>query len=128
VWAWSPAAYAEKVAALRTACEREGRDPGSVRLSLGLSLLLGDDERDLERRLDGYATAVPGGVSAGTLDRWREERLAGTSDEILERLAAFAEIGVEEVIVSPGAAPFAVHDPEAPGRFAADVIPRARDL
>lgn len=129
VWAWSPDEYAEKVEELRATCEREGRDPGSVRLSLGLYLAIGRDERELEGVLDRYAQRVPGGIpTSGSLQKWRAERLAGTPDEVLERLGAFAELGVEEVIVTPASVPFAVHDEDALELFADAVIPAARAL
>lgn len=129
VWAWSPEAYGEKVRELQETCEREGRDPGSVRLSLGLYLALGDDPRQLRGVLRRYAERVPGGLpSAGTIEDWREDRLAGTHEEVLERLAVFAGLGVEEVIVSPAAVPFAVHDEDVVRLFAERVIPQARSL
>lgn len=129
VWAWSPERYALKVEELRETCEREGRDPDSVRLSLGLYLAIGRDEGEVRALLERYAERVPGGLpSAGSLEEWRADRLAGTPDEILERLGAFAELGVEEVIVSPAAVPFAVHDEDALAHFAEAVIPAARDL
>lgn len=129
VWAWSPEAYAEKVAALAETCEREDRDPATVRLSLGLSLLLGEDRADLERRLEGYRQGAPGGLAVDlSVEDWRAQRLAGTEDEVLERIGAFADLGVEEIIVSPGAVPFAVHDPEVLAMFAERVAPKARSL
>ncbi len=129
VWAWSPDLYAGKVEELRETCEREGRDPDAVRLSVGLYLAIGRDEREVRTVLERYAERVPGGLpSAGGLEEWRADRLAGTPDEILERLGAFAELGVEEVIVSPAAVPFAVHDEDALNLFAESVIPAGRGL
>jgi alkanesulfonate monooxygenase len=129
VWAWSPDAYADRVRALAEACEAEGRDPATVRRSLGLSLLVGESDEDLRRHLDGYRERTPGGLaSAGDLDEWRADRLAGTPAEIVERLGTFAELGVEETIVSVGAVPFAVHDPNALELFASRVLPEVRGL
>ena len=129
VWAWSPDAYADRVRALAEACEAEGRDPATVRRSLGLSLLVGESDEDLRRHLDGYRERTPGGLaSAGDLDEWRADRLAGTPAEIVERLGTFAELGVEETIVSVGAVPFAVHDPDALELFASRVLPEVRGL
>lgn len=129
VWAWSPEAYASRVGELRETCEREGRDPGSVRLSVGLYLAIGRDERELDAVLARYAERVPGGLpGAGSLEDWRADRLAGTPGEVLERLASFAELGVEEVIVAPAAVPFAVHDEDALALFSEVVVPAGRDL
>ncbi|HEX6208081.1 MAG TPA: TIGR03619 family F420-dependent LLM class oxidoreductase [Actinomycetota bacterium] len=129
VWAWSPQRYRGKVDELRATCEREGRDPASVRLSVGLYLAIGRDERGVRDVLERYAERVPGGVPASEDPaEWRSERLAGTPPEVLERLGAFAELGVEEVIVSPASVPFAVHDEDALALFAEAVVPAARDL
>ena len=127
VWAWSPEAYAARVAALRETCDREGRDFGTVRRSVGLYLLLGEDEADLARRLERFRDRTPGGLPAGgTVNDWRADRLAGTGDEVVERIRAFADLGVEEIIVSVGAVPFALHDPEMLEMFAERVVPAAR--
>lgn len=129
VWAWSPGAYAEKVEELRRTCEQEGRDPATVRLSVGLYLAIGRDQADVRALLERYAERVPGGLpDVGTLEEWRADRLAGTPDQVLERLGAFAELGVEEVIVAPAAVPFAIHDEDALALFSEMILPAARDL
>src|SRR2546421_635993 len=52
VWRITPEAYAERIAELERVCPAEGRDPATVRRSVGLSTLVGEDERDLERRYE----------------------------------------------------------------------------
>lgn len=128
VWAWTPEDYAERARALDAACEREGRDPATVRRSLGLYTLVGEDDADVADRHRRLLEAVPGGPVEGDLDAWRETHLAGTPDEVLDRLAAFAKHGVEEIILSPGAVPFANHDDEMLDLIAERVLPRLRDL
>lgn len=129
VWAWSPEAYGEKARELGETCEREGRDPRTVRRSVGLYLALAEDDRGLAAVLERYAARVPGGLpSAGAAEEWRQDRLAGSPQQVLERLAAFAGLGVEEMIVSPAAVPFAVHDEDVVRLFAERVIPEARTL
>lgn len=129
VWAWSPQAYADRVRALRDACEREGRDPKEVRLSLGLYTLVGEDQRDLVARYRALQRWTPGGALDGELlDDWARDKLVGTPERVLERLGEFAALGVEETIVSAASVPFAVYDESMLGVFAEAVIPPGREL
>ena len=43
-----------------------------------------------------------------TLDEWREGRLVGTVEQVREQAAAWADLGIETLVVSMGAVPFAV--------------------
>jgi F420-dependent oxidoreductase-like protein len=129
VWAWTPAAYGERVSALREACEREGRDPAGVRLSVGLYTLVGEDRRDLVGRFRALQRWQPGGgLDGALLDDWMRDKLVGTPEQVIERLAEFAAHRVEEVIVSHASLPFAISDPSMLDLFAEAVIPAARDL
>jgi probable F420-dependent oxidoreductase len=126
VWAWTPEAYAERVRVLEEACLRHDRDPASVRRSVGLYTLVGEDERDLAARWGALQRWIPGGPLDGlTPEAWGADKLVGTPDRVLERVRAFADLGVEELIVSVGALPFAVFDDEAVEVFARTVIPAA---
>jgi probable F420-dependent oxidoreductase len=108
-WAWTPAAYRERLDVLERACERAGRDPGTVWRSLGLYALCGEDDADLRRRFDRLRTVSPPGVLDGVdLDQWREGRLVGTPEQIREQLAGWADLGVETVILGVGVVPFHV--------------------
>jgi probable F420-dependent oxidoreductase len=123
VWRWTPEAYAERVAAARRACEQEGRDPASLRLSLGLSTLIGSDERDLEARYSRFRAWSPGGGLDGvSLGEFASNTLTGTPERVRERIALFEELGVEEMIVNPGPTPFAFPDPEIVEVFANEII------
>ena len=89
-WVWTPDAYSERRAVLDAACERVGRDPGSVWRSLGLYALCGEDEADLERRFARLRQATPAGVLDGvTLEQWRPGRLVGTVEEVREQVAVW---------------------------------------
>jgi probable F420-dependent oxidoreductase len=108
-WVWTPAAYRERLDVLARACDRVGRDPDSVTRSLGLYTLVGEDERDLERRFDRLrALSPPGVLDATTLAEWREGRLVGTVEQVREQVAGWEALGVETVVVGLGAVPFAV--------------------
>jgi probable F420-dependent oxidoreductase len=128
-WRWTPDAYAERAAAARAACERVGRDPATLRLSLGLFTVLGTDETDLERRYALMAERLPAGVAAKMpLETLRSECLAGTPEQALERLGRFVELGVEELIVSPAPLWFSLPDPSMLDLLAEAVIPAAHAL
>jgi alkanesulfonate monooxygenase SsuD/methylene tetrahydromethanopterin reductase-like flavin-dependent oxidoreductase (luciferase family) len=108
-WAWTPAAYRERVQALERACEAAGRDPASVHRSLGLYTLVGENHADLERRYQRMRRLAPAGMLAGTsLEGWREGRLVGTVDEVAEQMALWGEAGVEELICCVGPLPYSL--------------------
>jgi alkanesulfonate monooxygenase SsuD/methylene tetrahydromethanopterin reductase-like flavin-dependent oxidoreductase (luciferase family) len=109
-WVWTPEDYRERVAVLDRACEDAGREPGSVRRTLGLYALAGEDERDLAARYDRMRAGAPGGMlDAVPLEQWRTGRLVGTVDQITEQVAGWAALGVAELIVSAGPLPFSVN-------------------
>jgi alkanesulfonate monooxygenase SsuD/methylene tetrahydromethanopterin reductase-like flavin-dependent oxidoreductase (luciferase family) len=108
-WAWTPDDYRERLAVLDAACERVGRDPATVWRTLGLYALCGEDRADLERRFVRLKAATPAGVLDGvTLDQWRRGRLVGTVDEIREQAQEWEALGIETLILGPGALPFQV--------------------
>jgi probable F420-dependent oxidoreductase len=128
-WRWTPDAYGHRVTAARHACEEIGRDPATLRLSLGLFTVVGEDDADLERRFALMRERLPAGivdeVPRSVLER---ECLVGTPERALERLAAFAELGVEELIVSPAPLWFSLPDPSMLDLLAEAVLPGARAL
>lgn len=69
---------------MHAACEDIGRDPGEVVVSTALALCLGESEAEVERR----AAAI--GREPSEL---RENGAAGTVDEVLEKLRAYAGAG-----------------------------------
>jgi F420-dependent oxidoreductase-like protein len=73
---------------VREACERIGRDVGSLVLSNALVLCCGADEAEVQRR----AKAI--GRDADDL---RAHGVAGTPDEVVERIGRFAAEGSERV-------------------------------
>jgi len=111
-WAWTYDAYAQRVAVLDAACERHGRDPATVTRSLGLYALCGENQADLERRYARLRAAMPPGTLDDDLATWRRDRLVGTPDEVRAQAQRWAELGVDELIVSPGSVPFALGPPD----------------
>jgi probable F420-dependent oxidoreductase len=129
VWRWPLEDYAERVGALRRIAESEGRDPASVRLSLGLYTLVGEDEPDLAARFEALQRWTPGGgIDSVSLEAYASDTLTGTPERVLEQLAEFAAVGVEELIVSAASLPFAVYDWSMVELIADMLIPKAREL
>jgi probable F420-dependent oxidoreductase len=127
VWRMNPDDYADRVAAVREACERAGRDPATFRLSVGLYSLVGEDERDYHALFERGRAAMPGGAIDGdSPERWRADTLSGTPDQAIEQIQRFAELGVEEIVVAPWVLPFAVPEPELVDRFAELVMAPVR--
>jgi len=83
------AVSAERFAAVRAACERIGRDPASLKMSVALTTFAGADERELERRAE---------ATGRTLDQVRSDRnIVGTPDQIAEKVARLRELGAQRV-------------------------------
>jgi alkanesulfonate monooxygenase SsuD/methylene tetrahydromethanopterin reductase-like flavin-dependent oxidoreductase (luciferase family) len=108
-WVWTPDAYAERLRVLDDACASVGRDPATMWRTLGLYALCGADERDLERRFERLREQSPPGVLDGVdLATFRVGRLVGTVDEVRDQLRAWAELGVDTLVLGVGAVPFQV--------------------
>ena len=110
---------------LSRSCEAIGRDPGTLRLSLMTGVVVGADRRELEQR----ASALMGrggkqGDVGESIERWRSDRLVGSVDEVLARLAQYAEAGVERVLLQ-----HLVHeDLETVELIGKEVVPTAAGL
>jgi probable F420-dependent oxidoreductase len=129
VWRWAFDEYADRVRVLRRIAESEGRDPATVRLSLGLYTLVGEDERDLGARFEALQRWTPGGgIDRVSLEAYAGDTMTGTLEAVLERLGRFADLGVEEFIVSAASLPFAVYDWSMVELIADEIIPKAREL
>jgi probable F420-dependent oxidoreductase len=129
VWRVDAAEHAERVRRLHRICHEVGRDPATVRLSVGLYTLVGEDARDLQARYQQLQEWSPGGVlDRVTLEDFADGTLTGPPDVCRARLEAFAEHGVEEVIVTPAAMPFVIPDWSEVELIATTLIPAARDL
>ncbi|WP_457098986.1 LLM class F420-dependent oxidoreductase [Microbacterium sp. P5_E9] len=79
----------ERIARVHAACERIGRDPVSLSLSLAMSTFAGPDDAAIGRRaarMGKTAAEVRDGVS-----------IVGDADEIAERMTRYAELGIDRV-------------------------------
>lgn len=118
-WIGSFETYADRSRAADAACEKKGRDPGSLRRSVGAYVLAGRDDADLKARFERLVARTPEGVfpnaaegSAVSWEQFRRDHVTGTVAEVTDRLGRLSDLGVEEVIVTAGALPFQVADPE----------------
>jgi F420-dependent oxidoreductase-like protein len=73
---------------VRAACDEAGRDPASLTYSVALTTVSGGDDAEVARR-----AAVVG----QSVDDLRRGGLAGTPDEIVERIGAYADAGATRV-------------------------------
>lgn len=73
---------------VRAACEDLHRDPASLTLSAAAVVCLGNDDVTLNRRADAISRDV---------DELRANGLAGSSDEIVDRIGRFTEVGTTRI-------------------------------
>ena len=73
---------------VREACEKAERDPSTLAWSNALVVCAGADEAEIARRAAAIGREV---------DELRENGLAGTPAEIVDRIGAFAEAGTERI-------------------------------
>jgi len=126
VWRWTPEGYAERLRVLEQACVRAGRDPGSVRKSLGLYTVVGSDERDFARRWARTCERAPIDASGLRSEDFSREALAGTTAGAIARIKEFEALGVEHLVCTFGLIPFMVSEEEQVELFARDVLPAVR--
>lgn len=75
-------------ARVREACERADRDPATLRWSNALVVCVGADEAEVERR----AAAI-----GREKDELRENGVAGTPEEAIEKIRAYGDLGAERL-------------------------------
>lgn len=127
VWAWTPEAYGDRVRIVNEAAERAGREPASIKKTLGLYCLPGVSTSELDSRWSAYKEATPG-VGPDSFDEWKADKLWGNVDQISARLGEFAALGAEEVILGFGLLPFQIADAEAVEWFAKELLPQGQQL
>lgn len=80
---------AEKFAGVRAACDRVGRDPGSLKLSVALPTLAGASEADLARRAANIGRPVD--------DLRGDTNIVGGRDEITAKVERLVALGADRV-------------------------------
>jgi len=81
-----PAVFAGQVPKVLEVCEKEGRDPATLIVSVATTICCGADETEVARR----ATAI-----GQPVDQLRANATAGTPAEVVGRLQEFAAAGAE---------------------------------
>jgi len=85
---------------LDEACEREGRDPASLSMSLMIGVLIGADDAEVRAHAERLASRGYGGGDAdGLVARHRERSVYGTPEQAAERLRELEAAGVERVML-----------------------------
>jgi alkanesulfonate monooxygenase SsuD/methylene tetrahydromethanopterin reductase-like flavin-dependent oxidoreductase (luciferase family) len=83
-----PDAVSAAYGRVRAACDEAGRDPASLTYSVALTTVSGGDDAEVARRAAAVGQSV---------DDLRRGGLAGTPDEIVERIGAYADAGATRV-------------------------------
>lgn len=128
VWGWTPELLSERFEVLDRVARENGRDPAQLFRSVGLYALAGSDDAEVNLRWERYIEATPAEVGA-RLEKgaWMSDKLAGTYDQIVSRIRAFSDIGVEEVILGFGLLPFQIADPSAVDDLARELLPKLKE-
>jgi probable F420-dependent oxidoreductase len=127
VWRFSDAWYRDRLAEVAAACDAVGRDPATLRRTVGLHCVLGDDEEAARAAFERGRAAMPGGaLNDDPYERFRDETLSGTPKDAIARIETLVAMGVEEIVVSPWVLPFAVCEPAQVDLFASRVLPAIR--
>jgi alkanesulfonate monooxygenase SsuD/methylene tetrahydromethanopterin reductase-like flavin-dependent oxidoreductase (luciferase family) len=73
---------------VRAACEEIGRDPATMTWSNALVLCVGEDDDEVARRAKAIDREV---------DDVRQNGLAGTPSEVLDKIGRYAEAGAQRI-------------------------------
>jgi F420-dependent oxidoreductase-like protein len=95
-----PAGAKDRMGRLSAACEAIGRDPASLRRSLLAKAVVGADEAEVRRRTTELMAweHEDGDVDAYLADL-RATHIAGTPEQVLDRLGEYAAAGIRRVLV-----------------------------
>lgn len=107
----SPEVTGAQFELVRQACQRAGRDPASMAYSAALVTCCGRDTAEIGR----YAAAI-----GREVDELRTNGLAGTPDEIMEKIGRYAAVGTSRVYLQI----LDLSDLEHLGLIAREVLPR----
>jgi F420-dependent oxidoreductase-like protein len=107
-----PAAFPPTVERVRAACERAGRDPATLHISLANTVVCGADDAEVERR----AAAI-----GRTIDQLAGA-IAGTPAQVIDRIGEYRDGGAETIYLQV----LDLHDLDHLRLLAAEVVPALR--
>ncbi|GAB3570460.1 LLM class F420-dependent oxidoreductase [Spelaeicoccus albus] len=91
--------FVRKSGILDEHCRDLGRDPAEIGRSANFTVLIGEDEKDVQDKIDWLTAHVVkflGPEHAGQAERWTRHRTAiGTPEQIIERLGAVRDAGLD---------------------------------
>lgn len=95
-WDPEPEAFASLSRRVDEACDRAGRDPGTLRRSVGLTVLVASDDRGLDAAVERLRARAPflAGIDRRVL---AEKIIAGTPEECADRIRAY---DADEVVIA----------------------------
>ena len=126
-WRYSPRDYANKAAEFDRACGAEDRDPAGVRRSLGLLVLVGENQKDVNRRFVEWKRQAPWMVKNATLADISEQGLVGTPEQVLERIEDFRALGVTDLVLSFSPLPFGWSSAAGSDIVSQEILPAYRE-
>jgi F420-dependent oxidoreductase-like protein len=92
--------YSEARRNLDAACERAGRDPKTLSMSVMTGFLLAADERGLHEQARASVERWGGELAPEeVVERYRARGTAGTPDEFVDGLRRLEEVGVERIML-----------------------------
>jgi F420-dependent oxidoreductase-like protein len=100
----------QQLGRVRAACDQIGRDPDALVYSNALTVCCGSDEAELDRRAEAIGESV---------DDLRRDGLAGTPQEVVDRIGEFAALGARRMYLQT----LDVHDLDHLRLLAAEVMP-----
>jgi F420-dependent oxidoreductase-like protein len=100
----------QQIIRVRAACEEIGRNPDDLGYSNALTVCCGSDQAEIARRAEAIGESV---------DDLRRDGLAGTPQEIVDRIAEFAALGSQRIYLQT----LDVHDLDHIRLLAAEVMP-----
>jgi alkanesulfonate monooxygenase len=92
--ALSPADVEERQSVVRAACERVGRDPVSLALSVTVAVTVGDQAADRERRV-----AAARAETGTQLDERHSSWIVGDGAALREKVVAYERAGINRIIL-----------------------------
>ena len=95
-WSFAPDIYQEKLQRIDEFCEKIDRDPSTLRKSYGVWTRIYSDEHEKKRAWEEICERR--GFTMEQLEQRMAGALHGTPEEIVEKLDAYAELGITDFI------------------------------